>query len=103
MRDAATLPLPARLAMQAAGCRFVVTDPLRPFIECAGISTPAEYTAAVAWRDRHGRYEGGTSFMRIDGAAERVEVAFGEQGFPLVYDTLVGSLPRPATWPGWGL
>jgi hypothetical protein len=41
--------------------------------------------------------------MRIDGAAERVEVAFGEQGFPLVHDSLVGSLPRPATWPGWGL
>jgi hypothetical protein len=102
-RDAASLPLPARLVMQAAGCRFVVTDPLRPFIECVGIATPAEYTAAVTWRDRHGRYEGGSSFMRIDGAAERVEVAFGEQGFPLVHDSLVGSLPRPATWPGWGL
>jgi hypothetical protein len=102
-RDAASLPLPARLVMQASGCRFVVTDPTRPFIECSGIATPAEYASAVTWQDRHGRYEGGAAFLRIDGAAERVEQAFGEAGLTLVHDSLVGSLPQPATWPGWGL
>jgi len=102
-RDAAALPLPARLVMQASGCRFVVTDPTRPFIECTGIATPAEYAAAVTWQDRHGRYEGGAAFLRIDGSAERVEQAFGEAGLTLVHDALLGSLPQPATWPGWGL
>jgi tRNA A-37 threonylcarbamoyl transferase component Bud32 len=102
-RDAASLPLPARLTMQASGCRFVVTDPTRPFIECSGIATPAEYAAAMTWQDRHGRYEGGAAFLRIDGSAERVEQAFGEAGLTLVHDALVGSLPQPATWPGWGL
>lgn len=102
-RDDASLPLPARLMVQASGCRFVVTDPAQPFIACQGIATPAEYTAAVTWRDRHGRYEGGAVFLRIDGAAERVEQAFGGQDIPLVHDALVGSLPQPATWPGWGL
>jgi hypothetical protein len=89
--------------MQASGCRFVVTDPMRPFIECSGIATPAEYASAVTWQDRHGRYEGGGAFLRIDGAAERVEQAFGEAGLTLVHDPVVGSLPQPGTWPGWGL
>ena len=102
-RDAASLPLPARLVVQASGCRFAVTDPTRPFIECSGIATPAEYAATVTWQDRHGRYEGGAAFLRIDGAAERVEQAFGEAGLSLVHDAVVGSLPQPATWPGWGL
>ena len=102
-RDAASLPVPARLVVQASGCRFVVTDPTRPFIECSGIATPAEYAAAVTWQDRHGRYEGGAAFLRIDGAAERVEQAFGEAGLAIVHDAVVGSLPQPATWPGWGL
>lgn len=102
-RDAASLPLPVRLVMQASGCRFVVTDPMRPFIECSGIATPAEYASAVTWQDRHGRYEGGGAFLRIDGAAERVEQAFGEAGLTLVHDPVVGSLPQPGTWPGWGL
>ena len=102
-RDAASLPLPARLVMQASGCRFVVTDPTRPFIEFSGIAAPAEYVSAVTWQDWHGRYEGGAAFLRIDGAAERVEQPFGEAGLTLVHDALVGSLPQPATWPGWGL
>lgn len=103
LRDSPAAPLPGRLVMQASGCRFVVTDPTRPFIECSGIGSPADYAAAVTWRDRHGRYEGGATFLRIDGAAERVERTFGEPGLPLVHDAFVGSLPQPATWPGWEL
>lgn len=102
-RDSPVSPLPARLVMQASGCRFVVTDPMRPFIECSGIATPAEYAAALTWQDRNGRYEGGTAFLRIDGADERVEQAFGEPGLSLVHDPVAGTLPQPASWTGWGL
>ena len=102
-RDSVALPRPIRLALRAESCRFVVTDPTRPFLEWSGIGTPAEYAAAADWQDRRGRYEGGAVFMRIDGAAERVEQSFGDPAVPLVHDPVVGSLPRPADWAGWGL
>jgi hypothetical protein len=102
-RDSVALPRPIRLALRAESCRFVVTDPTRPFLEWSGIGTPAEYAAAADWQDRRGRYEGGEVFMRIDGAAERVEQSFGDPAVPLVHDPVVGSLPRPADWAGWGL
>jgi hypothetical protein len=89
--------------MRAEGCRFLVSDSSRPFVEWSGIGTPAEYAAAADWQDRHGRYEGGAVFMRIDGAAERVEQPFGDPGVPLVHDPVVGGLPRPADWDGWGI
>jgi hypothetical protein len=101
LQDSAASPVPPRLDLEAAGCRFIVTDPARPFIEQSGIALPEDYAAAVAWRDRHGRYEGGLGFRRIDGAAERIEVSFGDAGVPLVHDTVVGSLPQPSEWAGW--
>ena len=99
--DSVALPLPARLRMNAAGCRFVVTDPTRPFVEWSGIGTPAEYAAAWDWQDRHGRYEGGAVFVRIDGAAERIELPFSELATPLVHEPTVGSHPQPPDWAGW--
>lgn len=100
-RDSVALPRPAGLELRAESCRFVVTDPTRPFLEWSGIGTPAEYAAAADWQDRRGRYEGGAVFVRIDGAAERVEQSFGDPAVPLVHDPLVGNLPRPADWDGW--
>ena len=92
-----TRPRPLLLAcllLPLAGCGSMLKT------KCA---TPADYAAAVTGQDRHGRYEGGAAFLRIDGSAERVEQAFGEAGLTLVHDALLGSLPQPATWPGWGL
>jgi hypothetical protein len=102
-RDSVALPLPVRLSVRAEGCRFLVGDSSRPFVEWSGIGTPAEYAAAADWQDLHGRYEGGAVFMRIDGAAERVEQPFGDPGVPLVHDPVVGGLPRPTDWDGWGI
>jgi hypothetical protein len=101
LQDSAASPVPPRLDLEAAGCRFIVTDPARPFIEQSGIALPEDYAAAVTWQDRHGRYEGGRGFRRIDGAAERVELSFGDPTVPLVHDPVVGSLPQPAEWAGW--
>jgi hypothetical protein len=102
-RDSVAVPLPVRLSMRASGCRFAVTDPGRPFVEWSGIGTPTDYAAGADWQDRHGRYEGGPIFMRIDGAAERVELPFGDPAVPLVHDPVVGTLPKPGDWAGWGL
>jgi hypothetical protein len=102
-RDSVALPRPVRLSLRAESCRFAVTDPSRPFLEWSGIGTPAEYATAADWQDRGGRYEGGAVFKRIDGAAERVEQSFGDPGVPPAHDPVVGSLPRPADWAGWGL
>ncbi len=100
--DPASLAVPSRLELEASGCRFVVTDPARPFIEQSGAAPPEDYAAAVGWQDRHGRYEGGRVFRRIDGAAERVELLFGDPTVSLVHEPAVGSLPQPAEWAGWG-
>ena len=102
-RDSVALPRPVRLSMRAEGCRFVVSDPSQPFVEWSGIGTPAEYAVVADWQDRDGRYEGGAVFMRIDGAAERVEQHFADLVVPLIHDPVAGSLPRPADWAGWGI
>jgi serine/threonine protein kinase len=100
--DPASRPVPSRLTMQASGCRFIVADSTRPFIEQSGIASPDDYAAAVSWEDRHGRYEGGRVFRRIDGAAERVEIPFDDPAVSLVHEGAVGSLPQPSDWVGWG-
>jgi serine/threonine protein kinase len=102
LRDSPSLPRVPRLDMQATGCRFVVADPARAFIDQGGIAEPAAYVAALSWQDRHGRYEGTGTFQRIDGAAERVDTAFGTPGTPFVHDARVGSAPDPSAWAGWG-
>lgn len=102
LRDSPTQPRIPRIDVQASGCRFVVADPARSFIEQAGIAAPEAYLAACSWRDLHGRYEGSQIFQRIDGAAERIEIAFGQPSAPLVHDSRVGDLPRPSDWAGWG-
>jgi serine/threonine protein kinase len=102
LRDSPAWPRLAAVEVQATGCRFVVADPARAFIEQAGIAEPEAYLAALSWRDRHGRYEGSRVFQRIDGAAERVEVPFGQPNVPLVHDPRVAALPDPADWAGWG-
>ena len=102
LRDSPTQPRIPRIDVQASGCRFVVADPARSFIEQAGIAAPEAYVAACSWRDHHGRYEGSQIFQRIDGAAERIEIAFGQPSAPLVHDSRVGDLPWPSDWAGWG-
>lgn len=98
LRDAPGLPRLPRLMMQATGCRFIVADPARAFIEQTGISDPDAYAAAVSWLDDHGRYEGTQVFQRIDGAAERVETVFGDPSVPFVHDPVIGMVPDPAGW-----
>jgi len=102
LRDSPAWPRLAVVEVLATGCRFVVADTARSFIEQAGIAEPEAYLAALTWRDRHGRYEGSRVFQRIDGAAERVEVPFGQPNVPLVHDPRVAALPDPADWAGWG-
>lgn len=102
LRDSPAWPRLAAVEVQATGCRFVVADPARSFIEQAGIAEPEAYLTALSWRDRHGRYEGSRVFQRIDGSAERVEVPFGQPNVPLVHDPRVAALPDPADWAGWG-
>ena len=87
-----------RLEVHATGCRFVVPDGARAFIEQAGIAEPEAYVAAVSWNDRHGRYEGTPVFRRIDGAAERVQTEFGQPTVPFVHDSRIGEIPDPAGW-----
>jgi len=103
MRDSAALPLMPRLTATATGCRSVVTDSSRPFVEQAGIGGGADYLAACRWDDRHSRYEGGGVFRRIDAGGERIEQIFGDEDAPVVYDPPAGDLPEPAAWPGWGV
>ena len=98
MRDSAARPIVPRLKLTATGCRFVVTDPSRPFVDQAGIALPADYLAACRWEDRHGRYEGGSVFRSIAGGAAEV---FGDDGAPVVNEPFSGGLPRPAEWSGW--
>ncbi len=102
LRDSPELPRVPRIDMIATGCRFVVADPARAFIEQAGIAEPAAYLAAMSWEDRHGRYEGTGIFQRIDGAAERVDTPFGPPAAPFVHDGRVGAALDPSTWAGWG-
>ncbi len=102
LRDSPAWPRLPVVEVDATGCRFVVADPARSFIEQAGIAEPEAYLAALTWRDRHGRYEGSRVFQRIDGAAERVELPFGQPTAPLVHDPRVAALPDPADWAGWG-
>jgi hypothetical protein len=98
LRDAPGMARLPRLMMQATGCRFIVADASRAFVEQAGISDPEAYAAAVSWLDGHGRYEGTRVFQRIDGAAERVEKVFGDPSVPFVHDPLVGVIPDPTGW-----
>jgi serine/threonine protein kinase len=98
LRDAPGLPRLPRLMMQATGCRFIVADPSRAFIEQTGIADPDAYAAAVSWLDGHGRYEGTRVFQRIDGAAERVEKVFGDPSVPFVHDPVCGVIPDPTGW-----
>jgi hypothetical protein len=99
MRDSAARPIVPRLKMSATGCRFVVTDPSRAFVDQVGIALPADYLAAFQWEDRHGRYEGGSLFrMTSDGITE----GFGDGAAPVVNGSVAGGLPRPADWSGWG-
>jgi serine/threonine protein kinase len=101
LRDSPAWPRIPTVEVQATGCRFVVADPARSFIEQTGISEPEAYLAALLWKDRHGRYEGSRVFQRIDGAAERVELPFGQPTVPLVHDPRVADLPNPADWGVW--
>lgn len=73
--DSATGPSIPSLKVDAKRTSFVV-EPGRVFVEQAGIATPEAYRAAVRWTDDGGRYEGGGTFRRIDGAAEREELPF---------------------------
>jgi serine/threonine protein kinase len=102
LRDSPSLPRVPRLQLNATGCRFVVADPSRAFIEQAGIAEPEAYQSAFSWQDRHGRYEGTRTFQRIDGAAERVDTAFGQPAAPFVHDARAGVTPDPSGWAGWG-
>ncbi len=98
LRDAPGMASLPRLMMQATGCRFIVADPSRAFVEQTGISDPEAYAAAVSWLDGHGRYEGTRVFQRIDGAAERVEKVFGDPSVPFVHDPVIGVIPDPKGW-----
>lgn len=102
LRDSPALPHVPRLAMQATGCRFIVADPARSFIEQGGIADPQVYVAATSWQDRHGRYEGTRTFQRIDGAAERIDTPFGPPAAPFIHDDRPGVPPDPTAWAGWG-
>ena len=98
-RDSASRPMVPQVKTAATGCRFVVTDPSRFFVDQAGIAVPADYQAAFQWDDRHGRYEGGSVFRSIAGG---MTVAFGDGAAPVVNEPVAGGLPRPADWSGWG-
>ncbi len=102
LRDAPALPRIPKLEFEATGCRFVVADSTRSFVEQAGIADPDAYLAAMGWQDRHGRYEGTRTFLRIDGAAERVELGFGPPPAAFVHDDRPGLAPDPSGWAGWG-
>ncbi len=69
------------LRVSAERCRFVV-EAGRAFVEQAGIGSPEAYRGAVRWTDRGSRYEGGETFRRIDGAAEREELPFPGSDLP---------------------
>jgi hypothetical protein len=102
LRDSPAWPRIAAVEVKSSGCRFVVADPTRAFVEQAGIADPEDYLAAVDWLDRNGRYEGSRIFRRIDGAAEREELAFGQATVPpLLHDSRVGPVPDPAAWDDW--
>jgi len=98
MRDSSVRPIVPRLKMSAIGCRFVVTDPSRAFVEQLGVALPADYQAAFQWEDRHGRYEGGSLFRSGPGGSTE---AFGDGSAPVVNEPVAGGLPRPADWSGW--
>ncbi len=98
LRDAPGLTRVPRLDMQATGCRFIVADPSRSFVEQSGIAEPDVYLTALSWLDRHGRYEGTRIFQRIDGAAERVETVFGQPSAPFIHDAQAGEVPDSASW-----
>lgn len=102
LRDSPALPRVPRLEVEATGCRFIVADPGRSFIEQGGIADPDVYVAAISWQDRHGRYEGTRTFQRIDGAAERINTPFGPPVAPFIHDDRPGAAPDPTTWAGWG-
>jgi len=99
--DSPASPLPVRLSSTASACRFVVTDPSRPFVEQAGIGSPQDYADALVWQDHQGRYEGGAVFRRIDGAAERIDLPFGDATLPLLHTAVTGQAPQPLEWAGW--
>jgi len=73
--DSAATPTIPSLELRARRCRFVI-EPGGVFVEQAGIGSPEAYRAAVRWSDEDARYEGGETFRRIDGAAEREELPF---------------------------
>jgi len=99
--DTLDRPDAPRLRVRAAGCRFVLTEADRSVILQAGAGEPDRYRAAIAWLDEQSRYEGGATFQRIDGAAERVDVGYREVLPPLFHQDQIGPCPDPTGWSGW--
>jgi len=99
--DTLERPEAPRLRARATGCRFVLPLADRPVILQAGAGEPDRYRAAITWLDEQSRYEGGGSFQRIDGVAERVDIGFREFLPPLFHLPATGSFPDPSGWPGW--
>lgn len=99
--DTLERPDAPRLRVRAAGCRFVLTEADRSVILQAGAGEPDRYRAALTWLDEQSRYEGGATFQRIDGAAERVDVGYREVLPPLFHQERIGPCPDPSGWSGW--
>ena len=95
--DAPGLPVMPILRVTTERCRFL-TPPGRPFLEQAGIGQPDAHRAAIEWTDAGGRYEGGASFRRIDGAAEREEIPFSAVNPPLRHEGSIGGWSEGNPW-----
>ena len=95
--DAPGLPVMPILRVTTERCRFL-TPPGRPFLEQAGIGQPDAHRAAIKWTDAGGRYEGGASFRRIDGAAEREEIPFSAVNPPLRHEGSIGGWSEGNPW-----
>jgi len=95
--DAPGVPVMPILRVATERCRFL-TPPGRPFLEQAGIGQPDAHRAAIEWIDAGGRYEGGASFRRIDGAAEREEIPFSAVNPPLRHDGSIGGWSEGNPW-----
>ncbi|MFM7206712.1 MAG: serine/threonine-protein kinase [Planctomycetaceae bacterium] len=98
MRDTASRPEPVRLRLRAADCRFIVSDPTRPFIEQVGGADVDTYRGACLWIDARSRYEGGGEFRLIDAPSERINEAIRDVVPPLFHESVPGVPPDPADW-----